>query len=108
VIKSWDAPTVEELLDAQDRVLNPAAQGMSFMPQKKSRFSSNTIDDYSDIQGMPTISELPKEPDDMQAQMLANWWPTMIQMIDSVRSNSAHSQCYESEILRLSDDMDQL
>jgi hypothetical protein len=52
--------SAEELLAAKDRVMNPAL-GVSFTPRKKPRFSSDQFDEYTELELMPTIKELPDE-----------------------------------------------
>jgi hypothetical protein len=101
-----EVSTVEELLDAKDRVLNPA-RGVSFTTRKKPRFSSGLMDDYADIEVMPTIGELPDSPQGLQDHMTDNW-SAMIKTVDAVKSNVARNKRYEVKITRLSNDMNQL
>jgi uncharacterized coiled-coil protein SlyX len=106
LITNLEVTTVEELLDAKDRVVNPA-RGVSFTPRKKPRFSSGMLDDYSDVEVMPSIGELPSSPEGVQEHMMDNW-AAMIKTVDAVKGNAARSRRYEAEITRLSEDMDQL
>jgi hypothetical protein len=47
-----------ELLEAKERVLNPA-KGVSFTPRKKPWFSSNSSLEYAEEDLLPTILEPP-------------------------------------------------
>jgi hypothetical protein len=87
MIVNLEVSTVDELLDAKDRVLNPA-RGVSFTPRKKPRFLSGIMDDYFDIEVMPTIGELPASPQGLQEHMTDNW-SAIIKTVDAVKGNAA-------------------
>jgi hypothetical protein len=98
--------TAEELLSAKDRVMNPA-QGVSFTPRKKPRFSSDQFDEYTELELMPTIEELPGDPDGMTEHILDNW-EAVVKSVDTMKGAAGRGQRYEEEIHRLSSDIDQL
>jgi hypothetical protein len=91
--------SAEELLLAKDRVMNPAS-GVSFTPRKKPRFSSDQFDKYTELELMPTIKELPEDPDGMPEQKLANW-ETVVKLVNSIKGTAGRGQRYEKEIHRL-------
>ncbi len=49
-------------MSGKERVLN-TAQGVSFTPPKTPRFWSDLLHEYTELELMPTIKELPDDPD---------------------------------------------
>jgi hypothetical protein len=106
LVQHGDVGSVEELIDSKDRIINPS-RGVSFTPRKKPRFSNSFLDDYSEMDVMASIEEVPTELEAVQAHMIENW-PTMVRTIESFKGTAARSLRYEEEITRMSEDVDQL
>jgi hypothetical protein len=106
LITSQSVTTEEELLDAKARVLNPA-KGVSFTPRKKPRFSSDASWEYAEEDLLPTISEAPGGAEDLQDHIAENW-SSMLKTVEAVKANSSKQKRYESEIVRLSEDVNDL
>jgi hypothetical protein len=103
LIKSQEVTTEDELLDVKDRVM--ADSGVSFTPRKKPRFSSESTFEYVESDLLPTIEEAPSSPAAMQEHMLEHW-SSMVTAVKILKDMSLKHSRYETEILRISDDID--
>jgi hypothetical protein len=86
--------------------LNPA-KGVSFTPRKKTRFSLDPSWEYAEEDLLPTISEAPGGSDGLQDHIAENW-SSMLKTVEAVKSNASKQKRYESEIVRLSEDVNDL
>jgi hypothetical protein len=90
LVQGGEVGSVEELIDWKERIVNPAC-GVSFTPPKKPRFPGSFLDDHSETEVMPSIKEVPSEPEDVQMHMLVNW-PTMVRSIEAFKGTVAQSK----------------
>jgi hypothetical protein len=94
------------LLDTKARVLNPA-KGVSFTPRKKSRFSLDSSWEYSEEDLLLTILEAPPGSKGLKDHIAENW-SSMLKTVEVVKSNASKQKRYKSEIIRLSEDVNDL
>jgi hypothetical protein len=106
LITSQSVTTEEELLEAKAWVLN-LAKGVSFTPRKKPRFSLESSWEYAEEDLLPTISEAPGGSDGLQDHIAENW-SSMLKTVEAVKSNASKQKRYKSEIVRLSEDVNDL
>lgn len=106
LVTSQAVTTKEELLATKERVMNPS-KGVSFTPRKKPRFSSEPTWEYAEEDVLPTIAEAPNSDDELQEHIVQNWG-AMIRTVELVKANMSKNKRYESEIVRLGEDINDL
>jgi hypothetical protein len=106
LVRSQEVTTSEELLEAKTRIQNPA-KGVSFTPRKKPRFSNDPTWEYAEADMLPSIPEIPDTPGGLQDHIVTNW-SAMLETVAAVKANMGKQKRYESEIFRLSEDLDGL
>jgi hypothetical protein len=106
LVQTLDVTTVEELDDAKKRILNPS-KGVSFTPRKKPRFSTDSTWEYAEADNLPAIPEVPRTAEGLQDHIVKNW-SAMLLTVEAVKSTLGKQKRYESEIHRLSEDLDGL
>jgi hypothetical protein len=95
----------EELFDVKERLTK--AVSVSFTPRKKPRFSSESTYDYTESDLLPTISEAPDGMNEIQEHMVAHW-SSIVKGMQMLKDMGAKHSRYETEIFRLSEDIDTL
>jgi hypothetical protein len=103
LVKSQGVTTEDELFDVKDRIL--ADSGVSFTPRKKPRFSAESSFEYVEADLLPTIEEAPSSPEGKQEHMLEHW-ASMVSAVQILKAMSLKHSRYETEIMRISDDID--
>jgi hypothetical protein len=95
----------EELLEVKERLTR--AVPVSFTPRKKPRFSTGSLVEYTETDLLPSISEAPEGTGEIQEHMIEHW-SSMVRGMKMLKTMGSKHSRYESEILRLSDDIDTL
>jgi hypothetical protein len=106
LVTSQAVTSEEELLATKERVMNPA-KGVSFTPRKKPRFSSDPSWEYAEEDVLPAIAEAPEADGDLQEHIVQNW-TAMLKTVELVKANMSKQKRYESEIVRLGEDINDL
>jgi hypothetical protein len=94
-----------ELFEVKERLTKPVA--VSFTPRKKPRFSEESMYDYAETDLLPTISEAPEATSDIQDHVIEHW-SSMVKGMQLLKDMGTKHSRYETEILRISDDIDTL
>jgi hypothetical protein len=105
LIKDQSVTTPDEFLEVKSRVTGKS--GVSFTPRKKPRFSTDSTYEYVEADLLPTIEEAPTTPAALQ-EHIADHWSDMVAALKILKTMSLKHARYETEILRISEDIDTL